>query len=89
MTQTTPEQLPSLAEAAQQAAAVLSARHRGDRAGVTALLAGFASDAQMAAGFLLVAELTMGLLEQQTGRSSTDCLQQLCLDLGSVAGGAG
>lgn len=78
-------ELHGIAEAAQLAAAVLAARHRGDRAGAAALMDGFDSDRELASGFLLLAELAVGLYGQRSGQSPSTCLQQLCLDLGVVA----
>lgn len=74
-------QLQSLSEAAQQAAAVLAARHRGDPAGVAALMGSFASDRAMAGGLLLLADLTLRLYGEQRKLSTEQCLQELCLQL--------
>ena len=49
------------AEAAQAAAGIIAARHRGDLASAGALLDGL-TDAQKAAGFLLLADLAIALL---------------------------
>lgn len=75
------DQLRGLAEAAQRAAGVLAARHRGDAGGVAALMDGFGSDRALAGGFLLLAELTLGLYGREAGRSAESCLQELCLHL--------
>jgi hypothetical protein len=67
--------------AAQRAAGVLAAKSRGDSAGVARLMGTFPSDPAMAGGFLLLAELTLGLYREQTRRSVEECVHELCLQL--------
>lgn len=77
----------ALTEAGQCAAGVVAARHRGDLAGAEALLADFPSDDARAFGFFLVAELTMTLLADATGRSVDACATDLSLNIATVFAG--
>lgn len=79
-----PEELRALADAAQRAAGVLAAKHRGDSEGVAGLMASFQSEAAMAGGFLLLAELSLGLYREQAHLSMDECIQDLCLHLGAA-----
>lgn len=79
------EQLRGFVEAAQRAAGVIGARHRGDAEGVAALLDSFASEQAKAGGFLLLAELSLQMYREQAGQSMDACVQELCLHLDAVA----
>lgn len=68
-------------DAAQRAAGVVAARHRGDITAAESLLAGFPSDAARALGFLLVAELSLSLLAQTTGEPLDVLVQELSLNI--------
>ncbi|WP_433616859.1 superoxide dismutase [Dactylosporangium sp. CA-139114] len=67
------------AEAVQRAAGVIAARARGDLGGAEALLAAFATPADQARAFCLLAELALGLVRAQTGQSMDDLVQELTL----------
>jgi hypothetical protein len=56
--------------AAQRAAGVVAAKHRGDFAGAEALLAEMGNEATR--GFCLLAELALALVRAQTGQSMDD-----------------
>jgi hypothetical protein len=79
-------ELAGVVDAAQRAAGVLVARHRGDVSGSQELLATFADDRELAGGALLLAELTMSLYSDETGRDFADCLQDLNLQMESAVG---
>ncbi|PRY19080.1 superoxide dismutase [Pseudosporangium ferrugineum] len=65
--------------AAQQAAGVVAAKHRGDFAGAENLLAAMGDERTQARGFCLLAELALALVRTQTGQSMDDLVQELCL----------
>lgn len=67
----------ALASAAQRAAGVVAARRRGDHAGAETLLASFPTDAAKAAGFCLLADLTVELLRRASGQSTDELVQEL------------
>ncbi|WDZ84193.1 superoxide dismutase [Micromonospora cathayae] len=71
--------------AAQQAAGVVAARHRGDYAGAEELLAGFPDEAARTRGFCLLAELSLSLVRAQTGQSMDELVQELTLLMASAA----
>lgn len=79
------EQLRGFVDAAQRAAGVIGARHRGDAVGVAALLDSFSSEQAKAGGFLLLAELSLQMYRDQAGQSMAACIQELCLHLDGVA----
>jgi len=66
------------AESAQAAAGIIAARHRGDLASADALLDGL-SDAQKAAGFLLLADLAVTLLARHEERPADAVAAELSL----------
>jgi hypothetical protein len=72
------------AEAAQLAAGVISARHRGDLDGASTLL-GTLDDRSRAAGCLLLADLAVALLAQAEGRDIGDVAADLSLELARLA----
>jgi hypothetical protein len=74
------------AEAAQAGAGVIAARHRGDLASAATLLDGL-SDAQKAAGFLLLADLAVALLAQYEDRPADAVAAELSLHLAAHAPG--
>jgi Fe-Mn family superoxide dismutase len=74
------------AEAAQAAAGIIAARHRGDLASADALLDGM-SDAQKAAGFLLLADLAVTLLARYEDRPPDAVAAELSLHLAAHAPG--
>lgn len=83
------QQLLKLVDAAQRAAGVLAARRRGDAEGVSALMATFPDDAALAGGSLLLADLALGLLCEQSGRTMAESVQHLALRLERFAATAG
>jgi len=74
------------AEAAQAAAGIIAARHRGDLASADALLDGL-TDAQKAAGFLLLADLAITLLARYEDRPADQVASELSLNLAAHAPG--
>lgn len=74
-----------LVTAGQKIAGALAARDRGDLAGAKELLTSFESDAELAGGAILIAELAITLLHHATGEPVQDCLQALSLDLERAA----
>jgi len=66
------------AESAQAAAGIIAARHRGDLASADRLLVGL-SDAQKAAGFLLLADLAVTLLARCEDRPADAVAAELSL----------
>ncbi|MEU9506818.1 superoxide dismutase [Micromonospora sp. NPDC048170] len=73
--------------AAQRAAGVIAARHRGDLDGAEQLLAMFPDDATRARGFMFLAELALNLVRTQTGQSMEDLAQELALHIAAVGDG--
>ena len=71
--------------AAQRAAGVVAAKHRGDFGGAEALLAEMGDSATR--GFCLLAELALALVRAQTGQSMDDLVQELSLHMAGVADG--
>lgn len=65
--------------AAQQAAGVVAAKHRGDFAGAEELLAAMGDERVQARGFCLLAELALSLVRSQTGQSMDELVQELTL----------
>lgn len=78
--------LSDVANAAQRAAGVLAARHRGDPEGVRTLLGSFADERALAGGSLLLADLALRLVCEQTGESVEQCVQRLTARLGAAVG---
>jgi Fe-Mn family superoxide dismutase len=72
------------AEAAQAAAGIIAARHRGDLASADTLLDGL-SDAKKAAGFLLLADLAITLLARYEDRPADQVAAELSLHLAAHA----
>ncbi|WBB80148.1 superoxide dismutase [Micromonospora sp. WMMD882] len=70
--------------AAQQAAGVVAARHRGDLAGAEELLAGFPDEGARVRGFCLLAELSLSLVRSQTGQTMDELVQELTLLMASA-----
>lgn len=68
------------AEAAQAAAGIIAARHRGDLASTEALLAGM-GDRERAAGFLFLADLAIGLLARAEDRPAGEVAAELGLQI--------
>jgi hypothetical protein len=68
------------AEAAQVAAGVIAARHRGDLASANTLLEGL-DDRSRAAGFLFLADLAVALLAQSEDRPVDDVAADLSLQI--------
>ncbi|MFI5844753.1 superoxide dismutase [Catenuloplanes sp. NPDC051500] len=75
-------------QAAQRAAGVIAAKHRGDLAGAEALLASFPDEASRTRGFCLLAELSLSLVTSQTGQSMDELVQELTLLMESIPGTA-
>lgn len=76
------------ADAAQRAAGVISARHRGDLEGASTLL-GSLDDRARAAGCLFLADLAVALLARAEGRDIGDVAADLSLELARLAPGIG
>lgn len=70
-----------MVDAAQRAAGVLLARHRGEREDAAALMATFADQGELASGAMLVADLALGLYAQSSERDLAACVQELSLQL--------
>jgi hypothetical protein len=68
------------AEAAQVAAGVIAARHRGDLASASKLLETL-DDRSRAAGFLFLADLAVALLAQGEGRQVDEVAAELSLQI--------
>ncbi|MEH0972373.1 superoxide dismutase [Micromonospora sp. CPCC 205546] len=73
--------------AAQRAAGVIAARHRGDLDGAERLLAMFPDEAARSRGFMFLAELALSLVGTRTGQSMEDVAQELALHIAAVSGG--
>ncbi len=67
--------------AAQRAAGVLAARQRGDHKDATYLMAQFSDGDELAAGSLLLAQLSLGLYARTSGRSFDEVASELSLHL--------
>jgi hypothetical protein len=76
------------ADAAQRAAGVIAARHRGDFAGANTLLEGL-SDHERAAGCLFLADLAVALLAQTTGQDVDAVAGELSLHIAELAPAVG
>lgn len=72
------------ADAAQRAAGLIAARHRGDLQGADTLLADL-DDRTRAAGCLFLAELAIALLARADGRDIGAVAAELSLQLADVA----
>ncbi|MCX4389580.1 superoxide dismutase [Micromonospora peucetia] len=70
--------------AAQRAAGVIAAKHRGDLDGAEQLLAMFPDDATRTRGFMFLAELALNLVRTQTGQSMEDLAQELALHIAAI-----
>jgi Fe-Mn family superoxide dismutase len=81
------QQLRGMVDAAQRAAGVLAARHRGDADGVRTLMASFHDEAALAGGALLLADLALGMLRERSGQSMDECVQHLSVRLENVVSG--
>jgi Fe-Mn family superoxide dismutase len=79
---------PRFAEAVQQAAGAVAARHRGDLADAEALLRAIGDDAERAAAFFALAELALALLCDSTRQSWDDCMQDLTLSVAAAVSGS-
>lgn len=77
------------ADAAQRAAGIVAARHRGDLAGANDLLASLDDLQTRAAGCLLLADLAIALLAQTEGRAIDQVASELSLHLASLPAGIG
>ncbi len=75
----------SVFQAAQHAAGVIAAKHRGDLAGARALLEAFPDEACRTRGFQFLAELTLTILRSQTGETMDELVQQLSLHIAAAA----
>lgn len=75
-----------MVSAAQRVAGVVAARGRGDAEGARELMGAFADERELAGGALLVAELSLGLLQRETGDSLDDCVRDLCVYMESALG---
>jgi hypothetical protein len=73
-------------EAASRVAGSIAARGRGDIDGARELLASFDSHEELSAGALLVADMALKALCEQTGESLEDCVGLLSLRLLSIRG---
>lgn len=72
------------AESAQAAAGIIAARHRGDLASADTLLGGL-SDAEKAAGFLLLSDLAVTLLARYEDRPVDAVAAELSLHIAAQA----
>jgi hypothetical protein len=76
------------ADAAQRAAGVIAARHRGDFDGANTLLAAL-DDHTRAAGCLFLADLAIALLAKTEGRDVDAVAAELSLQIAGLAPGVG
>lgn len=67
--------------AAQLAAGVISARHRGDYRDAEALLESFPDEAAKTRGFCLLAELALSLVRKASGQSMDELVRELSIHL--------
>lgn len=74
------------ADAAQRAAGVIAARHRGDFAGANTLLSGM-DDHARASGCLFLADLAVALLAGREGRAVDEVAAELSLQIAELAPG--
>lgn len=81
-------ELAPVVTAAQRVAGLVAARGRGDADGARQLMGSFDSERELAGGALLVAELSLGLLQKQTGESLDQCVRDLCIHMESALGQA-
>jgi Fe-Mn family superoxide dismutase len=73
-------QLLATVEAAQRAAGVLAARHRGAAEDAAILIAGM-DEHELAAGSLLLAELSLSLYAKASDQPVSECISTLCVEL--------
>ena len=66
--------------AAQRVAGLVAARGRGDRDGARELLRGLSED-DLQAGALLVADLSLNLLQRETGDTLDETVARLCIEI--------
>lgn len=78
--------LEELLTSAQQVAGVVAARGRGDIEGARSLLRALVTDGDLTGGAVLVAELALGLLAQETGDSLDAVVGRLNLELLALSG---
>jgi hypothetical protein len=71
----------TLADAAQRAAGVIAARHRGDLAGAEDLLESFETESTKTTAFYLLAEVTLALLRARSGQTMEETVRELNLAL--------
>jgi hypothetical protein len=76
-------ELLEVVDAAQRAAGVLAARHRGDTGDAAALMSSFDDDRTLASGSLLLAELTLGLYRREIDKPMDELVNDLCLQMES------
>ena len=74
-------ELLHVVDSAQRAAGMLVARHRGDMKDAMDLMQSFDNDRDLVSGALLLAELTLGLYSQETGRDLEACVRELNLHM--------
>lgn len=67
-------------------AGVLAARHRGDAEGVRTLSGTFADNRALAGGSLLLADLALRLVCEQSGEDVEQYIQRLTARLGAAVG---
>lgn len=82
-------ELAPVVAAAQRVAGIVAARGRGDVEGARALLGSFDDERELAGGALLVAELSLGLLQRETGESLEECVGELCVQMEAALRGPG
>lgn len=76
--------LAPVVAAAQRVAGIVAARNRGDTADANELMRSFSDAREFAGGALLVAELSLRLLQRETGEPFDQCVQDLCVDMESA-----
>lgn len=81
--------LLDVVSAAQSIAGAIAARHRGDAGGAAELLAGVADPQALAEGAMLLAEISLGLYQEQTEESMDACVRDLNLRMEVVARSVG
>ncbi len=69
----------------QHAAGVIAARRRGDLDGATALLRAFTDDADCAHAFLLLTELALTIVAEETGQDLQTVVREVSLRIAALA----
>lgn len=79
-------ELLGVIDAAQKAAGIVAARHRGDHQDAAVLLNQLVGEGveSLTGGPLLLAELSLSLYAAESGRPVQDCIRELCVQMESA-----